>query len=320
MSTANENALQVARERDKAIAWGAGGVQIRTLDDASRFAQWVSQSEMAPKGCDKPAAILIALQHGAELGLSEMQSIQSIAVINGRPVIYGDGLRALILSHPLCEGIMDHYEGEGDHLSHVTIVRRKGWPEPVTRRFSVADAKRAGLWDKPGPWKSYPQRMLQWRSFSWAARDAFADVLRGIAVAEEQEDSARMVTVHDVSSRPLTPPRAIEGPSDMPSDADVPIDETPSEPAPPVSDRKITAAEAKGWWTALKGHGRSEEDARIYLSERVGVSETKDMPHSALDAAMRWARGETTMAGGAGVNAKTRNHPRRLHPIESRAI
>jgi hypothetical protein len=58
----------------------------------------------------------------------------------------------------------------------------------LTRSFSVADAKKASLWGKAGPWSNYPKRMLQMRARSWALRDAFPDVLRGIGIKEEQHD------------------------------------------------------------------------------------------------------------------------------------
>ena len=50
------------------------------------------------------------------------------------------------------------------------------------------DAKRAGLLGKKGPWTEYPQRMLQMRARSWALRDGFADVLKGLSVREEAQD------------------------------------------------------------------------------------------------------------------------------------
>ena len=55
----------------------------------------------------------------------------------------------------------------------------------VERSFSVADAKKAGLWSKSGPWTQYPRRMLQMRARSFALRDVFADVLKGTYSHEE---------------------------------------------------------------------------------------------------------------------------------------
>jgi hypothetical protein len=58
----------------------------------------------------------------------------------------------------------------------------------VESRFSVEDAKRAGLWGKQGPWTAYPKRMLSMRARGFAIRDCFADVLKGLITAEEAQD------------------------------------------------------------------------------------------------------------------------------------
>jgi hypothetical protein len=57
-------------------------------------------------------------------------------------------------------------------------------------KFSVADAKKASLWGKAGPWQSYPDRMLQMRARGFGLRDKFADALRGLSIAEEAMDIA----------------------------------------------------------------------------------------------------------------------------------
>jgi len=65
---------------------------------------------------------------------------------------------------------------------------RKDDPNPVLGQFSMADAARAGLKGKSGPWQQYPQRMLQMRARGFALRDAFPDVLRGLISAEVAMD------------------------------------------------------------------------------------------------------------------------------------
>ena len=67
-------------------------------------------------------------------------------------------------------------------------AKRRGDAEPVVSRFSMADAKRAGLAGKTGPWTQYPKRMLQMRARGFALRDAFPDLLRGFVTAEEAQD------------------------------------------------------------------------------------------------------------------------------------
>ena len=143
----------------------ARGLALASFDDAFRFSQMVAKSEFAPKDFKgKPESCLLAIQHGSEVGLSPMQSLQSIAVINGRPTIWGDAALALVQSSPVCEYVKEFVEGQGDSLTAVCEVKRRGYPAPTTSRFSMADAKRAGLAGKAGPWSQYPERMLALRA------------------------------------------------------------------------------------------------------------------------------------------------------------
>ena len=167
----------------------ARGLALQTFDDAMRFSTMVAKSDFAPKDFKgKPEACLLAIQHGSEVGLSPMQSLQSIAVINGRPTIWGDAALALVQSSPVCEYVREYTEGDGDNLTAVCEAKRRGYPAPTVSRFSMADAKRAGLAGKSGPWSQYPARMLALRARGFALRNAFADALRGLITTEEAQD------------------------------------------------------------------------------------------------------------------------------------
>ena len=182
----------------------ARGLALASFDDAFRFSQMVAKSEFAPKDFKgKPESCLLAIQHGSEVGLSPMQSLQSIAVINGRPTIWGDAALALVQSSPVCEYVKEFVEGQGDSLTAVCEVKRRGYPAPTTSRFSMADAKRAGLAGKAGPWSQYPERMLALRARGFALRNAFADCLRGLVTAEEAQDyTAATPAAEPVQVRP----------------------------------------------------------------------------------------------------------------------
>lgn len=167
----------------------ARGLALQSFDDAFRFSKMVASSDFAPKDFKgKPESCLLAIQHGSEVGLSPMQSLQSIAVINGRPTIWGDAALALVQASPVCEYVREYTEGDGDNLTAVCEAKRRGYPAPTISRFSMADAKRAGLAGKSGPWSQYPARMLALRARGFALRNAFADALRGLITAEEAQD------------------------------------------------------------------------------------------------------------------------------------
>jgi len=195
--TANVPAERTAAPRPQIMAGGPVSALVpQSLDEAFRVSQAIAASNMAPKGMDRPEQIMVAIMAGAELGLAPFQALQSFAVVNGRPTLWGDGLMAVARA----QGIQanETLEGEGEAMVATCSVTRPDTGEVITRSFSVPDAKRASLWGKAGPWQSYPRRMLQMRARAWALRDGCADMLRGFQVREEVEDYA---PVRDVTQR-----------------------------------------------------------------------------------------------------------------------
>lgn len=185
--------------------YGPRGIQVQTMAEAKALAETIVASGLAPKGMDKVATVLVALQMGAELGLPPMASLQNIAVINGRPSVWGDAVPAICMQSGLFdfEAFEETITGEGDKRTASCTVRRLPKGKPATRSFSVADAKKAGLWGKAGPWSQYPDRMLQMRARSFAIRDTFADLLRGFVTIEEAKDMTPIV--NQTTSARLTP-------------------------------------------------------------------------------------------------------------------
>lgn len=226
-----------------AVAFGAGlGLAPTDLNGAWRCAQLVASSGLAPKQFNgNPSAVMVAAAMGAEIGLSFMQSIQSIAVINGRPSLWGDALLALCENTGQLVEFSETTIGEGDKLTAVcraTRVRANGVKRQVEEQFSVADAKLANLWSKDGPWKQYPRRMLKMRARSFALRDLFADVLRGVRTTEEAIDvpaeySIETLTVDEARKPPQPLPEIQTSEPEPPS---LPLRKTQPEP-------EMTAAE-----------------------------------------------------------------------------
>jgi hypothetical protein len=207
------------------VARSPANVIINGFDDLARFSNMVANSGFAPKGFN-PQGIGVAIQFGLELGLAPMQALQSVAVINGRPGIYGDAAKALVMASGLCSYFYetpsnDEIHGMVEEMSAAldnddfeelksirkriakakgklkagvkdygcsVLSRRKGDPMSKVNRFTVADAETASLWGKAGPWKQYPDRMLMFRARGFNLRDNFADILRGLRTAEELYD------------------------------------------------------------------------------------------------------------------------------------
>lgn len=195
-------------EKTNVTALAVGGPSFsltpKTLDEAMKYADIIAKSDIVPKDYKNNAGnVLVAVQMGAELGLPPLQALQNIAVINGRPSVWGDSLIAIARAHPACEFINESFDDS--KMTATCKVKRRGEPEQ-SRTFSKADAETAGLWNKQGPWKTNPKRMLQMRARGFAIRDVFADALRGLAMVEETRDyEERDVTPREPEKAPEPP-------------------------------------------------------------------------------------------------------------------
>lgn len=176
------------------------------FDHYIKIASYLAKTEMIPKALrGKPMDIMIIMEMGHQLGMPIMQSIQSIAAINGMPCLYGDGLLALVQSHRDYEWIKETPIMNNNSVVGYTCVVKRRNHEEHTSTFTVNDAKKAGLLNKPGfpnkpgPWILYESRMLQMRARSFALRNIFADALRGVKSGEEISDYRE---IHDTISVP----------------------------------------------------------------------------------------------------------------------
>ena len=256
------------------------------LRQALEIATIISKTDLCPKDFrGKPEAVFVAAKFGQELGLSIMQSLSGVAVINGHPGVYGDTMLAVIQCHPDYELHEEFWEGEGDQYKAVHIIKRRG-QKPHRSEFSVADAKVAHLWDErpkigtqsgeilnPSPWHRYPKRMLMFRARGFGLRDKFADALRGMKSIEELSDY----------------PNTIEGSleSNGPESGTSPTTTT-------VSDPVITPAQSAELSTILKASGYTDkaarEEVRAWLKTTFGCETTAQIKTSQLPTATEWAK------------------------------
>ncbi|GMW02617.1 MAG: hypothetical protein AMXMBFR84_37530 [Candidatus Hydrogenedentota bacterium] len=200
-----------AKERNLPKVIGENGLVFADMEQMWIFATRVKASNLCPKDCKTVEDVFVRLQMGFEIGLRAMQSLNNIATINGRPTLWGD------LSLALCKarkeafeyatvdyendpGDVSNLKDYTDNFAVVVRVKRKGEAEHV-ERFSVADAKLAGIWGA-NVWAKYPRRMIRHRAMTYALRSVFPDILGGIY----SEDEAReMVEVQNLADQ--TPPK-----------------------------------------------------------------------------------------------------------------
>lgn len=186
----------------------------QTFEQALTFSKYLAESDLVPKDFKgRPGNCLVAIQWGAELGLKPLQAMQNLAVINGRPALWGDAVIALVRSSSLCEYVVETDDGN----TATCKVKRRGEPEQQ-RTFSVDDARAAGLAGKQGPWSQFPKRMRQMRARAFALRDVFPDVLRGLPVAEELQDMAHAPVEKHMGQAEVVQPELPQALPEWPAD------------------------------------------------------------------------------------------------------
>lgn len=250
----------------------AGGLAPRNFTELIAFAKMIASSGMLPKSYDgRYEAAVVAMQMGSEIGLTPMAAIRSIYVVNGQPALWGDGLFALVRSDPRVIDIVERppHEIEETGEAECTVTVRNH--APVTRRFSMADAKKAGLLDKRGPWQQYPARMAQMRARAWACRDAVPDRLSGIACAEEAQD-IDMGEAHFVEPAMAIPPEGTSSFAKKPKPA----------PEPRPEPEKQTEPEAE----RDEPEAKHDESPAANLSAKDAIDVVKRVADSCLDKAL----------------------------------
>lgn len=180
------------------------------------------------------------IMQGMELGLPPMQSIQLLAMINGRIVAHSEAVPGILLSKGF--KIKETWSGTpmaDNWACSIELTRPDG--QVFTGSFSVSDAKQAQLWDqastktsfgktKPNDaaWFRYPKRMLKARALGFVGKDGGADALKGLMVREEMEDMIRADMARDVTP---SKPDPLEIPEDgMTTLAPVVVETEPDEP------------------------------------------------------------------------------------------
>lgn len=161
------------------------------VNQAWKLACKLAQSALVPRALQgKPNDLLVTLITGRELGLSPMQAIRGMHVIEGKAVMSADLMAALVIGHSECEYL--RLIDSTDKLA-VYETKRKGHPNATKMAFTIEDANRAGLTGKDN-WKRYPAAMLRARACSAICRAVYPDLIGGVYEADEAPEILRTPT------------------------------------------------------------------------------------------------------------------------------
>ena len=250
----------------------------QTLTDLEKFANAVVGTDFAAAFKGDAQGCLIAMKYGRDLGLSCLQALQGIFVVNGKPSLYGDTFWALVISHPDFEDVVESV----DDLGARCVIKRRG-RSPSVGEFTMKDAELAGI-ASGNVWKKYPKNMMLWRARHRASA-IFADALRGIIPREVAED---YIVGEVVTPRNITPVAFAEPEAGTKQEKAVAV-EKPVAAAPAEPKWEMTAAKSSEWNKARKAGGLTTDEASAYL-KALGLARTLDMSEKQFEEAMAWAK------------------------------
>jgi hypothetical protein len=183
---ANDNGMTLRRETQVTTpdASAARVFEPGSFAEAMQIARALVESRLMSGSIKSPEAAFVIIATGRELGLSMMQSLRGIHIIEGKPTLSADAMAGLCKSRrDVCT---DFRMVESSDRVATYETHRAGEPSPTRMSFSWEDAQRAGATNKDN-WRKYPAAMLRARCITALARAVYPDLLMGIYDPEEME-------------------------------------------------------------------------------------------------------------------------------------
>lgn len=180
------------------------------IDGDLKMATILLKGGLLPAHYKTAEAVVTAIWYGRELQMSPIRAIQSLNVIQGKPTLDAQALKAIAIAHG---GQFRTLEWTAEKC---TIEGKRGdWVE--TNTFSMADAQLQGLAGKDN-WKRMPKAMLYARCVSVLIRNMFADVIGGLYGREEMEDAINITPFATVQPEPTKPalPESVKVADELP--------------------------------------------------------------------------------------------------------
>jgi len=184
-----------------ATATAAAKYEPNNFNNALQVANVLFKGGLLPRTIKSPEAAVTIAMAGAELGMTFLQSVRSIHLVEGRITLSSDAIVALVKRHPDCEYWVVR-ETNNERCTIETL--RTGDPGPTTRTWTIEDARQANLTSKNN-WKAYPAAMLRARCSADLGRAVYPDALMGVYLPEElQRGGARRSSSTPTAGQPTT--------------------------------------------------------------------------------------------------------------------
>lgn len=157
-----------------------------------KIAECLARSEMIPQNYrNKPESVLVAIDVARQVQMSPLMVMQNLYVIQGKPSWSSNYCASVIKTNFL--NVKVELSGEGDERGCRITATDKNNNFCEGTRVTINMAKQEGWYNKAGSkWKTMPDQMLIYRSYSFFARAYCPDKLLGIHDEFENFDISKI--------------------------------------------------------------------------------------------------------------------------------
>jgi hypothetical protein len=266
MDTGNQRMSDVERyeERD---AW----IPVRA--DIGELAKQIAGTPFVGAFRGKPADVFGAILYGHELHLAPLQALQALDVIDGKPTLKAEALRALFFR----DGHRLEVVAWDDKRCTVRAERKDGLSS-VEVTYTMHDAQTAGLAGKKN-WRTSPKSMLYARATAMAIKAVAPDIALGIDMSDDVDSAPARTTgttvIQVAQNSPEAPQDVEEGElveEPTPAAQDATDDEQPPEA------RLITGLQMRklgaliGGWERANDTKLDRDERRQFIAELAGMT------------------------------------------------
>lgn len=186
-----ETALAVQPEQVTEIMAKPQGGFIESFRESYKLASVFAKSSLVPQQYQgKTEDCAIAVDMAERMGVTPLMVMQNLYVVKGKPSWSGQACMSFIKAK--YGDAMPIYTGERGTDSRGCYVRVRTPEGEIIEgtEVTIAMAKAEG-WMNNSKWKNMPEQMLAYRAASFFARVYCPEILMGVQVEGEVEDSER---------------------------------------------------------------------------------------------------------------------------------
>jgi 5'-3' exonuclease len=178
-----EPATAIVRAAAPAADWSLA-LEPASLGGAYKLACGLANSRLYSR-LPNAEAIWAIIIRGREMGLGALAALDNFHLVEGKPCPHAHLLIARAKAHPDCEWFQFV---AGDETFAEYATKNRANPRPTTLRYTLDQARRAGLVKSGGNWEKRPDEMLRKTCAVQLARIEYPDATQGLYSVEEMTE------------------------------------------------------------------------------------------------------------------------------------